>query len=80
MGTMRPIRNTLRFGDDIRQRYLSLEKTVAVAHFCTFTNYRASFGPQPTECIPSEKCLLEFQPGVSVQWKYECSEWTTPMK
>lgn len=54
---------------------------MAVAHFCIFTNYRASFSPHPTECIPSEKCLLEFQPGVSaLQWKCECSEWTAPMK
>lgn len=53
---------------------------MAVTYFCTFTNYRASFGPQPTECIPSEKCLLGFQPGVSAEWKYECSEWTTSVK
>lgn len=51
-----------------------------VTHFCTFTNYRASSGPQPAECIPSEKCLLGFQQGVSARWKYECSEWTASMK
>lgn len=73
------IRNSLRLNDDIRQRFLSLA-AVAVAHFCTFTNYRASLALNPPNAFLPKSDCSNFSRGFSAQWKYECSEWTTPMK
>lgn len=71
MGAMGAIRNSLRFVRWHKTKISIFRGVAAVAYFCTFTNYRASFGPQPAECIPSEKCLLGFQPRVFAEWKYE---------
>lgn len=73
------IRNSLRLNDDIRQRFLSLA-AVAVAHFCTFTNYRASLALNPPNAFLPKSDCSNFSRGFSAQWKYECSEWKTPMK
>lgn len=73
------IRNSLRLNDDIRQRFLSLV-AAAVAHFCTFTNYRASLALNPPNAFLPKSVCSNFSRGFSAQWKYECSEWKTPMK
>lgn len=73
------IRNSLGLKDDIRKR-ISIFSSCGGHTFLYIHKLQGKFGPQPTKRIPSEKCLLEFQPGVSGPWKYECSEWTSAMK
>ena len=77
---MGAIRNSLRFSDDIRQRFLSLEE-LWPSHISVHSQITGrAVALKPAECIPSEKCLLEFQPEVSPEWKHECPEWTTSVR
>lgn len=56
-GAIRPIRNTLRFGDDIRQRYLSLEK-LWPSHISVHSQItgRASALIPPNAFLPKSVC------------------------